>query len=182
MKKLSIILVALLSTATLVSCTSGDEVSSTPSAQSTIAELSIPEPEPEPEPEPAPLPTLGDAIAFDGFEVVLGDDLGDFKTVENKYSDFFGTDTVTLPMTVTNFSGGKKLFNPLFVKIFAPDGVQSRYLGVLFGKDDIFSVGETMDGGKVHTNFHFEYRGDGDYHLEMTSATDYITVVIPVKK
>lgn len=194
MKKLSIALVAILSIGIFTSCTKdevGSKVNSATSEieaviDSTIAELKQESEQEEPveqvEPEPQVLPTFGDTFETNGFKVTIGDELGDFKKVDNKYSEHHGKDVVTLPITIENISGQKNLFNPLFVKTFAPDGVQARYLGILFSKDDVFSVGDMMDGGKVETKFHFEYRGDGDYKLEFASATDYTVVNIPVMK
>lgn len=191
MKKLSIALVAILSIGILTSCSKGEvesKVNNTTSeieavVESTIAELKQESEQEEPaEPEPQVLPTFGDTFETNGFKVTIGDALGDFKKVDNKYSEHHGKDVVTLPMTIENISGQKNLFNPLFVKTFAPDGVQARYFGILFSQEDVFSVGDMLDGGKVETKFHFEYRGDGDYKLEFASATDYTVVNIPVIK
>ena len=128
------------------------------------------------------VPTLGDSFHFDGFDVILGEKLGNFKTVDNKYSENYQKDVIVLPIKIINLSGEIKIFNPLYMTVYSPDGTQAKKLGVLYMDDDIYGVGKMMHGGEKETNVHIEYKGDGDYFIEFNNFQTSGMAKIPVQK
>ena len=128
------------------------------------------------------VPVLGDSFHFDGFDVILGEKLGNFKTVDNKYSENYQKDVIVLPIKIINLSGEIKIFNPMYMTVYSPDGTQAKKLGVLYMDDDIYGVGKMMHGGEKETNVHIEYKVDGYYFIEFNNFQTSGMAKIPVQK
>jgi hypothetical protein len=189
-KKISVIL--LVGTLMLTSCAvavgdkdSTSDVSEQSQDESATDVVTMPAPVVESESESETeqfVPTFGDSFGFDGFNVSIGNELDEFKIVDNQFSEHDGKNIVVLPITVTNVSNDIRLFNSMYMTIYAPDGTQTKHFGILFMADDVFGVGKMMAGGTATTSIHFEYKGDGDYFIEFNNMNVSGIAKIPVKK
>lgn len=124
---------------------------------------------------------IGEYFKFDGLEMVL--DYGiQFKTIENRYSEYNGETVIAIPTSVKNISGKTHGLNTYTYRHFGPDGTQTPTSISVYFQDSVDDIGDMRNGAIDYGYMYILYEGDGDYIVEFNNYTERIEVTIPVKK
>lgn len=123
---------------------------------------------------------LNDTFGFDGFDITFSDAL-EWSTLNNQFSDRNGADVFKIPFTLKNLRDESEAFNSFYATLFAPDGTKIESISAYF--DDAMSLTDKLRPGATLTKFmYFEYKGDGEYVIELDNYEQKGEIIFTVNK
>ena len=122
--------------------------------------------------------TFGDVFTFDGFEISF-ENKPRWTTVQNQYSDHYGSVVVGFPVSVKNNNDATELFNQFYCSLFGTKGTELSSVHYYFD-DSVFEIGELRSGAQNSGYMYFLYDGDGDYYVEFNNFSSRVEIRIPV--
>lgn len=102
-------------------------------------------------------------INFDGLQIEFTQDFK-VETVDNQFSEYNGTKTIGVPVTITNASNETNYLNMFYLKIYGSNGVESEKLNTYFD-DGQLVYSKLRPGASVDAYIYIPYDGDGDYYV-----------------
>ena len=118
-------------------------------------------------------------VVFDGLEITFGADYT-FTTTDNQYSDYYGKDVISIPVTVKNISTETSNFNYFYLSCFGSLGTEISQLNRLFDAESIFN--DLRSNATTSGFLYIPYDGDGNYYLELNNYSEVIEVEISILK
>lgn len=102
-------------------------------------------------------------VNFDGLQIEFTQDCK-IETVDNQFSEYNGTKTIGVPVSITNISNETNYLNMFYLKVYGSNGVQSDYLNNYFD-DGQLVFSKLRPGASVDAYIYIPYDGDGDYYV-----------------
>lgn len=127
--------------------------------------------------------TIGfnDTFEFDDLEMSISSDYI-FDTVSNKYSSYYGSEYIKLPITVKNINDETHGLNMFFYKVYGSKGSKVENLNIYYTDDSVDYAGDLRSGASYTKYIYFLYDGDGTYSIEFDSWTEKKVVEFNITK
>lgn len=111
-------------------------------------------------------------VEFEGLRIDFNTDKsGKIETIDNAYSEYNGTKTIGIPVTITNLSDETNFLNMFYLKVYGSSGVESDMLNSYFDDgNQIYS--KLRPGASVEGYIYFPYDGDGVYYISFDNMIE----------